>query len=120
MARGLRTQRMEWYIPKLNVHSAPHFWETQYMGRRKPKEHRKEDNATPLEKARDELLSHIIHCGVLQAEPEQQKDWFDDTMEYMAERHSGLTAKQLASIREVGEQYCRPVRRHESELGVAK
>ena len=61
------------------------------MGKKKAK-HRVEDNSSPFDKARDELLSHIIHCGVLQAQPEQQKDWFDDTMEYMAERSVVLRA----------------------------
>ena len=41
----------------------------------------KDDNTNPFDKARDELLSHILQCGVLQAEEEHQKDWFDDTME---------------------------------------
>jgi hypothetical protein len=88
------------------------------MGKRKPK-HKVEDNSSPFEKARDELLSHIIHCGVLQAEAQQQKDWFDDTMEYMAERYATLSDEQLTSIRTVGEQYCRPVKRHDTEVGAA-
>ncbi len=88
------------------------------MGKKKVK-HRTEDNSSPFDRARDELLSHILHCGVLQAESDQQKDWFDDTMEYMAERYATLTDEQLASIRTLGEQYCRPVKRHDSEVGAA-
>jgi hypothetical protein len=88
------------------------------MGKKKAK-HRVEGNSSPFDKARDELLSHIIHCKVLQAQPEQQKDWFDDTMEYMAERYATLSDKQLASIRTVGEQYCQPVKRHDTEVGAA-
>lgn len=86
------------------------------MGKKKAK-HRVEDNSSPYDKARDELLSHIIHCGVLQAEPEQQKDWFDDTMEYMAERYATLSDEELSSIRTLGEHYCRPVKRHDTEVG---
>jgi len=84
------------------------------MGKKKTK-HRKEDNSSPFDKARDELLSHILHCGVLQAEPQHQKDWFDDTMEYMAERYGSLSRSQLSTIRTLGERYCRPVKRHDSE-----
>ena len=40
----------------------------------------------PFEQARDELYSHILRCGVLEAAPEHQKEWFDDTMDYLAER----------------------------------
>ena len=88
------------------------------MGKKKAK-HRTEDNSSPFDRARDELLSHILHCGVLQAESDQQKDWFDDTMEYMAERYATLSDEELASIRTLGEQYCRPVKKHDSEVGAA-
>jgi hypothetical protein len=86
------------------------------MGKKAKPKHRKEDNASPFDKARDELLSHILHCGVLQAEPQHQKDWFDDTMEYMAERYATLSDDQLDTIRTLGERYCRPVKPH-TEVG---
>ena len=88
------------------------------MGKKKHA-YSKDDNASPFDKARDELLSHILQCGVLQAEPEHQKDWFDDTMEYLAERYLTLSKKELSQIRTVGEQYCRPVRRHSPEISAA-
>jgi hypothetical protein len=88
------------------------------MGRKSKPKHRKEDNSSPFDKARDELLSHILHCGVLQAEPQHQKDWFDDTMEYIAERYATLSNNQLTTIRTLGERYCRPVKPH-TEVGVA-
>jgi len=77
----------------------------------------KDDSTDPFDKARDELLSHILQCGVLQAEAEHQKDWFDVTMEYLAERYLTLSKKELQQIRTVGEQYCRPVKRHKPEVG---
>ncbi len=86
------------------------------MGKKPKPKHRIEDNSSPFDKARDELLSHIIHCGVLQAEPQHQKDWFDDTMEYVAERYATLSDDQLDTIRALGERYCRPVKRH-TEVG---
>jgi len=89
------------------------------MAKKKPG-YRTDYNPSPFDKARDELLSHILQCGVLEADPEQQKDWFDDTMEYMAERYTALSEDDLTAIRSVGEQYCRPVRRHTTEEVGAK
>src|SRR5438445_9246084 len=48
----------------------------------------------PCEQARDELFSHILRCGVLEATPEHQKEWFDDTMLYLAERYDALDEQQ--------------------------
>ena len=62
-----------------------------------------------LEKARDEMYSHILRCGVLQATVEHQKEWFDDTIEYMAERYPSLTEEDLKDLRGLGERYCQPV-----------
>ncbi len=64
---------------------------------------------TALEQARDELFSHILRCGVLEATPEHQKEWFDDTMLYLADRYEDLTEAELAQLRLLGERYCRPV-----------
>jgi hypothetical protein len=68
--------------------------------------------ATPsrlLDQARDELFSHILRCGVLEAAASDQKDWFDDTMEYLGERYEGLNPRELDSLRQLGERYCQPV-----------
>ncbi|HYL55084.1 MAG TPA: hypothetical protein VEU73_05865 [Gemmatimonadales bacterium] len=64
---------------------------------------------TLFEQARDELFSHILRCGVLEAGPDHQKEWFDDTMLYLADRYDGLDERQLAELRVLGERYCRPV-----------
>jgi hypothetical protein len=63
--------------------------------------------------ARDELFSHILRCGVIDALPEHQKDWFDDTMGYISERYEDLSQQELAQLRTLGERYCQPVRRVE-------
>lgn len=63
----------------------------------------------PFEQARDELFSHILRCGVLEALPEHQKEWFDDTMQYLGERFNELGAEDLAQVRTLGERYCQPV-----------
>jgi hypothetical protein len=67
--------------------------------------------AVSFAQARDELFSHILRCGVIEALPEHQKEWFDDTMAYIAERYEDLSEAELAQLRTLGERYCQPVRR---------
>lgn len=62
-----------------------------------------------FDQARDELFSHILRCGVLEALPEHQKEWFDDTMSYLTERYDDLSAEELGQLRLLGERYCQPV-----------
>ena len=64
---------------------------------------------TSFEQARDELFSHILRCGVLEATPEHQKEWFDDTMLYLSDRYPDLEDQDLEQLRTLGERYCRPV-----------
>ena len=64
---------------------------------------------TSFEQARDELFSHILRCGVLEAAPEHQNEWFDDTLLYLADRFTDLTETELTDLRVLGERYCRPV-----------
>ncbi len=63
-----------------------------------------------FEQARDELFSHILRCGVLEARAEDQKEWFDDTMDYLTERYDTLTEAELNELRRLGERYCQPVK----------
>ena len=72
---------------------------------------------TFFDQARDELFSHILRCGVIEAEPEQQKEWMDDTMQYLAERYPDLEEEQLAQVRVLGERFCRPVARKTETAG---
>ena len=68
----------------------------------KRKTRRKEYVPTAVEQARDELFSHILRCGVLEAADEQRKEWFDDTMEYLAERYEDLTPEPAAGAADAG------------------
>jgi len=72
---------------------------------------------TSFEQARDELFSHILRCGVLEASLEHQKEWFDDTLLYLADRFSDLTETELNELRVLGERYCRPVVARPSTVG---
>lgn len=87
----------------------------------KKKSRRKEYVPTAVEQARDELFSHILRCGVLEAAEEQRREWFDDTMEYLAERYEDLTPVEVRDLRTLGERYCQPVvaRKENVEAGVA-
>lgn len=75
----------------------------------KNREPRKVVTPTAFEQARDELFSHILRCGVLEATADHQKEWFDDTMLYLADRYVDLTEQELGQLRTLGERYCRPV-----------
>lgn len=62
-----------------------------------------------LDQARDELFSHILRCGVLDAAPEHQKEWMDDTMQYITDRYPDLKPEELTTVRTLGERFCQPV-----------
>lgn len=67
------------------------------------------------ERARDELFSHINRCGVLQAAPEDQVTWMDETIEYLGERYPDLTDADLRDLRTVGMRFCKPAIAHGAE-----
>ena len=67
---------------------------------------------TALDRARDELFSHINRCGVLEASLDQQQEWMDDTMKFLEERYPDLDAAELKQLEQLGMRYCKPVIRH--------
>ena len=69
-----------------------------------------------VDQARDELFSHILRCDVTEAEPEHQKEWMDDTMQYLAERYPDMDEEQLGQVRLLGERFCKPVVRGKPEV----
>ena len=73
-----------------------------------------EPMALPFAQARDELFQHIISCDVVGADPAHQKEWFDETMGYMAERFSELDSSKLAELRTLGERFAQPAKRSEA------
>jgi hypothetical protein len=64
--------------------------------------------ASPLDRARDELFSHIRRCGVLEAELDQRDEWLSDTVGYLAERYPDLGKIELAELHAIGQRYCMP------------
>jgi hypothetical protein len=85
----------------------------------KNKKPRKQYIPSAFEQARDELFSHILRCGVLEASDEHKKDWFDDTMDYLAERYDALTDEELDQLRVLGERYCQPVQPRQEPVGAS-
>lgn len=65
-----------------------------------------------IDRARDELFSHIRRCGVLDAEVDQRDEWFDDTIQYLGERYPELSPGELSELRTIGERYCAPAIPH--------
>lgn len=66
--------------------------------------------ATPFEEARDEMFQHIMKCGVIGSTPEDQKEWFEGTMSYLAERYHELSPKQVSELRVLGERFSQPAK----------
>jgi hypothetical protein len=65
-----------------------------------------------MDRARDELFSHINRCGVLQAEEEDQRHWMDETIEYLGERYPDLADTDLKQVYEIGGRFCKPAIAH--------
>lgn len=63
---------------------------------------------TPFEQARDELFQHIMRCGVIQAVPQYQEEWFNDTMPYLQDRYPELSDAELTDLRTLGTRFCQP------------
>ena len=64
------------------------------------------------ERARDELFSHINRCGVLKANAEDQRQWMDETIEYIGERYPDLTDAELNELHGIGIRFCKPTIPH--------
>ena len=61
-----------------------------------------------LDRARDELFSHIHRCGVLQATEQDQDSWMTETIEYLAERYPDLGVSELGQLKTIGLRFCKP------------
>ena len=61
-----------------------------------------------MDEARNELFGHIHRCGVMQATREQQEEWMKDTIQFLGERHPGLTERELKELANIGMRFCSP------------
>lgn len=73
---------------------------------------------TAMEKARDELFSHINRCGVLKATADDQRHWLDETVEYLGERYPDLSEVELKELFQVGIRFCQPAIRNTERVPV--
>lgn len=89
------------------------------MAKRQIRRPREATLPTPFEEARDEMFQHIMQCGVIGCEPEDQAIWFDDTMRYIADRFSELTQKELTQIRQLGERFVQPPKAAQAPVATA-
>jgi hypothetical protein len=71
-----------------------------------------------MDRARDELFSHINRCGVLQASPEDQKIWMTETIDYLAERYPDLSDLHLDQLHNIGLRFCAPAIGHGTDNAV--
>ena len=78
------------------------------MAKKQVRRPREVAQPTPFEEARDEMFQHIMQCGVIGCEPDDQAQWFDDTIAYLADRFSELTQKDLGQLRVLGERFVQP------------
>lgn len=51
-----------------------------------------------------------MRCGVIEAVPEHQEEWFHDTMPYLQDRYPELSDGELSELRTLGTRFCRPPR----------
>ena len=61
-----------------------------------------------LERAREELFSHINRCGVINAVEGDQRQWMDETIDYIRERYPDLSEVDLSGLHEIGTRFCQP------------
>ncbi len=66
-------------------------------------------NESVLDQARDELFSHILRCGVIDADEVHRNEWLDDTLQYLADRYADLTEEDITRLRTLGDRFCRPI-----------
>lgn len=84
--------------------------------RLKPRPERQESVA---DRARNELFSAIRQCGVLDASEDDQIEWMDDTIRFLAERYPELNAQELEQLKVTGLRFCQPVIPHGSQKASA-
>jgi len=72
----------------------------------------KNHETTQLDHARDELMSHVVRCEVLDARMDDRHAWLDDTMEYMRERYPFLNEIEFARLEMMGRRFIEPAIPH--------
>jgi iron-sulfur cluster repair protein YtfE (RIC family) len=85
------------------------------MAKKSIRQTRTPSTPTAFEEARDELFQHIMRCGVVGAEQEDQQAWFSETMAYLTERYHELSGDQMTQLRTLGERFAQPPKKKDAE-----
>lgn len=83
--------------------------------KRDRREQRPERQESVADRARNELFSAIRQCGVIGAAEDDQVEWMDDTIRFLAERYPELTPSELDQLKATGLRFCQPVIPHGSQ-----
>jgi hypothetical protein len=83
--------------------------------KRDRREQRPERQESVADRARNELFSAIRQCGVIGAAEDDQVEWMDDTIRFLAERYPELTPEELEQLKTTGIRFCQPVIPHGSQ-----
>jgi hypothetical protein len=83
--------------------------------KKRDKRERPERQESVSDRARNELFSAIRQCGVIEAPREEQSEWMDDTIHFLAERYPELTPDELEQLKMAGLRFCQPVIPHGSQ-----
>jgi hypothetical protein len=63
--------------------------------------------ATPFDTLGTSCFSRSC-AAALSAQREDQKEWFDNTMQYLTERYHELAPSQIEQLRVLGERFAQP------------
>lgn len=74
---------------------------------------------SPYQEARDELFQQIMQCGVIGCHADDQKEWFDATLQYLAGRYPELKAAEVVELRTLGERFAQPPKSQQVQEAVA-
>jgi iron-sulfur cluster repair protein YtfE (RIC family) len=85
------------------------------MAKKSIRQTRTPSTPTAFEEARDELFQHIMRCGVVGAEQEDQQAWFSETMAYLTERYHELSGDQMTQLRTLGARFAQPPKKKDAE-----
>ena len=80
--------------------------------KRRDRRDRPERQESTFDRARNELFSAIRQCGVIDAAEDDQIEWMDDTIRFLAERYPELSPTELEQLKVTGIRFCQPVIPH--------
>jgi hypothetical protein len=83
--------------------------------KKRDRRERPERQESVADRARNELFSAIRQCGVIGAGEDEQVEWMDDTIRFLAERYPELSPVELEQLKMTGIRFCQPVIPHGSQ-----